>query len=175
VTKQYLARVTGILYGFNFVLGITAMMWTREGYTLAGDRMTIAGALEYAVVVVLLGRLFENIGPLTSWTVAAVGLAGCTTGIAGALHIFGSTAAALAVFGFYCIGLGTLVLRSAEMPRAIGVLLMLGGIGWLTYADLPLARSLQPYNMACGIIAELIFALWLIFVSLRDREARAST
>lgn len=162
-----LARFVGALYALNFGLGITAMVWTRQGYTVAGDRMTIAGALEYAVVVVLLGRLFEGTRRALSWSVAAIGLAGCATGLAGALHLFGSTADALAVFGMYCFALGALVLHSALMPRVIGGLLMLGGVGWLTYADLSVARSLQPYNMACGIIAELTFTLWLIAAGVR--------
>ena len=144
------------------------MVWTRRGSAVAGDWMTIAGSLEYALVVVLLGRLFEDKGPGFSWGVAAVGLAGCATGLAGALHLFGSTTTALAVFGVYCIGLGALVLRTAIVPRFIGGLLMIGGIGWLTYADASLARSLQPYNMACGIVAELIFTLWLIAAGVRD-------
>ena len=171
--KQRLARIAGVFYALNFVLGITAMVWTREGYGVAGDRMTIIGALEYALVVLLLGRLFEGTRPVLSWTVAAIGLAGCATGAAGALHLFGSTADALAVFGLYCLGLGILVLHSALMPRVIGVLLMLGGVAWLSYVDLSLARSLQPYNMACGIIAEFIFTLWLIAAGVR-RDARVS-
>jgi hypothetical protein len=65
------------------------------------------------------------------------------------------------------------VLHSALMPRVIGVLLMLGGVAWLTYVDLSLARSLQPYNMACGIIAEFIFTLGLIAAGVR-RDTRIS-
>jgi hypothetical protein len=171
--SQRFARITGIFYLLNFVLGITAMVWTRQGHAAAGDQMQIAGALEYALVVVLLGRLFENAGVALSWTVAMVGLAGCATGVAGALHVFGSTASALAVFGVYCLGLGALVLRSAVVPRLIGGLLLLGGIGWLTYGDLSLARSLQPYNMACGILAELIFTLWLIAFGIHHEDRRA--
>jgi hypothetical protein len=170
--NQRLARVTGIFYLLNFVLGITAMVWTRQGHAAAGDQMQIAGAVEYALVVVLLGRLFEGAGVAFSWMVAMVGLAGCVTGVAGALHLFGSTASALAVFGLYCMGLGALVLRSALVPRIIGGLLLLGGIGWLTYADLPLARGLQPYNMACGILAEFIFTIWLIAFGIRREDSR---
>jgi len=168
--RNRLARVAGILYALNFALGITGMVWTRQGHTLAGDQMTIAGALEYALVVVLLGRLFQDFNRTSAWVVAAVGLAGCVMGIAGALHVFGSTASALAVFGIYCLSLGVLVLRSALMPRLVGVLLMLGGVAWLTYANLPLARTLQPYNLACGIIAELVFTIWLIAVGVRGGE-----
>lgn len=169
--RDRLARIAGIFYALNFVLGITAMVWAREGRGAAADAMTLAGAVEYALVVVLLGRLFERAGRGWSWAVAAVGLLGCATGAAGALHLFGSTATALAVFGLYCLALGALVVRSRLMPRVIGVLLALAGIGWLTYADVALARSLQPYNMACGIIGEMVFTVWLIAAGIRDRPA----
>ena len=171
MSSERLARIAGFFYAINFVLGITAMVWARHGHAAAADQMTIAGAVEYALVVVLLGRLFEGSSPAFSWTVAAVGLVGCATGVAGALHLFGSTTSALAVFGVYCLGLGALVVRSALLPRFIGALLMLAGIGWLTYADLSLARSLQPYNMALGIIGELIFTLWLLAAGVRRRDA----
>jgi hypothetical protein len=167
MSSQRLARLTGILYAVNFAIGITAMVLARQGPSAAADAMNLAGAVEYALVVVLIGRLFQGAGAALSWSVAAIGLAGCITGLAGALHLFGSTATALAVFGLYCLALGALVLRSRLMPRAIGLLLMLGGLGWLTYADLPLARSLQPYNIALGIIGELIFTLWLLAAGLR--------
>jgi uncharacterized protein DUF4386 len=171
---QRVARLTGLLYALNFVLGITAMVWSSHGHAVAADRMTLAGAIEYALVVLLIAWLFEGAGRAFSWTVAAIGLAGCAVGVAGALHLWGSATSALPVFGLYCIGLGALVVRSGLMPQLIGALLAIGGICWLTYADLALARGLQPYNMACGIIAEMIFALWLIGVGFRHGKAAAS-
>jgi hypothetical protein len=41
------------------------------------------------------------------------------------------------------------------------------------YADLSLARVLQPYKMAVGIMGELIFTLWLIAFGIRDRAGRS--
>ena len=168
MSSHHLARLTGILYAINFAIGITAMVWTGQGHAAAADRMNLAGGIEYALVVVLIGRLFQDAEPVFSWLVAAIGLVGCAIGAAGALHLFGSTATALVVFGAYCIALGTLVLRSALMPRFVGVLLILGGVGWLSYADLALARSLQPYNIAGGIVGELVFTLWLLVFAVRE-------
>ena len=172
--RERLARTTGLLYALNFVLGITAMVWTVQGHTVAAARMTLAGAIEYALVVVLIAWLFEDVGRGFSWTVAAIGLAGCTVGVAGALHLWGSATSALPVFGLYCIGLSALIGRSGLMPRLIGGLLAIGGICWLTYADLALARALQPYNMACGIVAEMIFTLWLIGPGIRHEKVALS-
>jgi hypothetical protein len=167
MSNQPLARLTGLLYAINFAIGITAMVWASRGQVAAADRMNLAGAIEYALVVVLIGRLFDAANPVLTWMVAAIGLLGCAVGAAGALHLFGSTATALVVFGVYCVALGGLVLRNGLMPRLIGALLMVGGIGWLTYADLPVARALQPWNIAGGIIGELFFALWLLALGMR--------
>ena len=86
---QRVARLTGLLYALNFVLGITAMVWSSHGHAVAADRMTLAGAIEYALVVLLIAWLFEGAGRAFSWTVAAIGLAGCAVGVAGALHLWG--------------------------------------------------------------------------------------
>src|SRR6266540_4379122 len=48
-------------------------------------------------------------------------------------------------FGFYCLLIGYLILRSAFLPRALGVLMAIAGLGWLTFLSPPLATSLSPY------------------------------
>ncbi|HEX6740910.1 MAG TPA: DUF4386 family protein, partial [Sphingomicrobium sp.] len=105
------------------------------------------------------------------WAVAAVGFAGCALSAVGPLGLATSPVNALAVFGLYCIGLGLLVVRSALMPRWIGLLLMVGGVSWLTFALPDLAQRLAPWNMAPGGIAELIFTLWLLAFGVRERSA----
>lgn len=167
MSRQTLARIAALFYALNFVLGTLALVWTQRGQAEAANQITLLAAADYAVVAVLLGRLFEPAGRALSWTVAAVGLAGCALSAAAPLHLFAPPVNALAVFGLYCLGLGMLILRSALMPRPIGVLLMLGGLSWLTFASPTLTRQLAPWNMAPGAIAELIFTLWLLVFGLR--------
>lgn len=167
MAARSLARIAGLFYALNFVLGMLALRWMRENRA-GSDQMTIAAAVDYAIVAILLGRLFEPAGRAFSWGVAAIGLAGCALSAAGPLHLFTSPVNALAVFGLYCIGLGTLVMRSHLMPRFIGVLLVLGGISWLTFADPSLTQRLAPWNMAPGGIAELILTLYLLLFGVRD-------
>src|SRR4249919_3084528 len=135
MTSRALARVAGLFYALNFVLGIAALMWTQQGRVAAADQATVAAAAVYAIVVLLLGCLFEPAGSRLSWGVAAIGLVGCAASAVGPLDVFPSPVNALAIFGLYCIGLGTLIVRSAMMPRLIGWLLMFGGISWLTFAS----------------------------------------
>jgi hypothetical protein len=172
MTEQRLARIAGLFYALNFVLGILSLIWLKEGRAAASEQMMLAAAVEYAIVVILLGRLFETAGRALSWGVAAIGLAGCALSAATAIHAFATPVNALAVFGLYCIGLGILVILSRLVPIAIGLLLALGGVGWLTYALPDLAKSVAPYNMAAGAIAELILTLWLIIFGLSPKSSR---
>ena len=172
MSSRALARCAGLFYTLNFVLGIAALIWAQQGRVAAAEQATVSAAVEYAIVVLLLACLFEPAGNRRSWGVAAIGLVGCAASAVGPLDIIVSPVNALAVFGAYCIGLGALVVRSALMPRAIGWLLMVGGLSWLTYADPAIAKAAAPWNMAVGAIAELIFTVWLLAVGVREDEQK---
>jgi len=70
--------------------------------------------------------------------------------------------AGFAFFGFYCLLIGYLILQSTFLPRSLGVLMMLGGFGWLTFLSPPLANSLWPYVAVPGIVGEGALTLWLL-------------
>ena len=173
MSRQLLARTAALFYVLNFVLGGLALSWTAKGTTPAADAITIAAAADYAIVVVLLGRLFEPAGRARSWAVAAVGLVGCALSVVGPLHLGTSPVSPFVAFGVYCFGLGLLILRSQLMPRWIGGLMMAGGLSWLTYVSPDFAKSVAPYNMALGAIAELVFTLWLLIFGVQDRHVTA--
>ena len=65
-------------------------------------------------------------------------------------------------FGFYCLLIGYLAFRSAFLPRFLGALMALPGVGWLTFLWPPLALAVTPFNQACGAIGEISFTLWLL-------------
>jgi hypothetical protein len=86
----------------------------------------------------------------------------------------------LVFFGLHCLGVGYLIFRSTFMPRIIGVLMMLAGIGWLTFLSPPLANSLAPFNMMPGGIGELSLTLWLLVKGVNvqrwnEQETRTGT
>jgi hypothetical protein len=68
----------------------------------------------------------------------------------------------LVFFGLHCLGVGYLIFRSTFLPRIIGVLMMLAGVGWLTFLSPPLASSLAPFNMIPGGVGELSLTVWLL-------------
>jgi hypothetical protein len=84
----------------------------------------------------------------------------------------------LVFFGFWLIPTGYLIIRSSFMPRIIGVLLMLDGIGWVTYLWPPLASSLYPIIALVAAFGELPLLLWLLVVGVNAQrwkeQARAA-
>jgi hypothetical protein len=59
-------------------------------------------------------------------------------------------AMALVFFGLYALLTGYLILKSSFLPRFLGVLSVLGGLGWLTFLYLPLGYRVFPYVGALG-------------------------
>lgn len=68
----------------------------------------------------------------------------------------------LLFFGTYCILIGYLILRSTFLPRILGVLMMLAGLGWLAFLAPPVANHLSVYIEGLGILAEGLLMLWLL-------------
>jgi len=73
------------------------------------------------------------------------------------------TAAMGIVFaGVYCLLIGFLIFRSGFLPRPLGVLVAIAGLGWLTYLSPMLAHELAPFNsFVSGLLGEGSLMLWL--------------
>jgi hypothetical protein len=69
-------------------------------------------------------------------------------------------------FGIYCMLIGHLIFRSRMIPRFIGVLMGIGGLGYLigsfTLFLLPAVHTRLPDLSLLGGIAELSLTLWLL-------------
>jgi len=76
----------------------------------------------------------------------------------------------LVFFGFWCILIGFLITRSSFLPRAVGVLEIVAGLGYLTLIWRPLAHSLYPYNLALAGPGEISLMLWLLVKGLDVRK-----
>jgi hypothetical protein len=67
-------------------------------------------------------------------------------------------------FGFYCLLIGYLVFRSTFLPRVVGALLALTGLGYLTYLYAPLQQALSAYLPVSNLLGEAALTLWLLVV-----------
>jgi Domain of unknown function (DUF4386) len=73
-----------------------------------------------------------------------------------------AAAMALAFFGFSTVMNGYLILNSNFLPRILGVLSMIGGLGWLSFLYLPLGNQLFLYVLLIGLIGSTVQILWLL-------------
>jgi len=79
-------------------------------------------------------------------------------------------AIALVFFGFYALLTGYLIIRSTFLPRILGVLSVLGGLGWLSFLYLPLGYRLFPYIAAFGILGAASLLLWLLVFGVNEQR-----
>jgi hypothetical protein len=73
-------------------------------------------------------------------------------------------------FGFYCLLIGYLIVRSSFLPRALGVLMAIAGLGWLTFLSPPLANDLVPFNLLSGLLGEGSLTVWLLLIGVDARR-----
>lgn len=83
-------------------------------------------------------------------------------------------AVSLVFFGFSCLTMAYLIVHSKFLPRIIGILLAIEGMGYLTNSfTLLLAPALEarifPYFTATAI-AEISFSLWLLVMGVDDQR-----
>ena len=76
----------------------------------------------------------------------------------------------LVFFGLWCVLTGYLIFRSTFMPRLLGVLLAVSGMGWMMYLSPPIAGHLFPLIAAASALGELPLQLWLLVKGVNDRR-----
>ena len=77
----------------------------------------------------------------------------------------------LVFFGLWCILTGYLIFRSTFLPRILGVLLAIDGLGWVTYLYPPLAYHLFiPYIAAASALGEVPLEFWLIVMGVNAQR-----
>jgi hypothetical protein len=76
----------------------------------------------------------------------------------------------LVFFGLWCILTGYLIIRSTFLPRILGILLAIDGLGWMLYMYPPLAYHLFPIIATASALAEFPLQLWLIVFGVNSQR-----
>jgi len=165
-----IARIAGFFYVVNIVTGLYSFFGGRPRLAFACG---LIGTACYIAVTILFYFLFRPVNRSLSLVAALFSFAGSAVGHVGFIHIH-----FLVFFGFYCLLIGYLILKSTFLPRFLGVLMMIAGLGWLTFVSPSLAGSLHPYNLWSGGIGEGLLTLWPVVWGVNaqhwDEQAAAS-
>lgn len=148
--------------GAFYVITIVGSVFSFVIPSVAGLALGIAGAA-YIGVTVLFYYLFKPVSKGVSLLAALLSFAGIATP-SSLPHAFSIT---MTFFGFYCLLIGYLAFKSAYLPRILGVLLAIGGAGYLinssaNFLSLGFAPQLFPYILLPGFTAETVLCLWLL-------------
>ena len=77
---------------------------------------------------------------------------------------------AMVFFGLYALAKGYLVFKSTFLPRVLGVLSAIGGLGWLIYLYEPLALRLQSFIVSAGVLGSLVSVVWLLGYGVNEQR-----
>jgi hypothetical protein len=82
---------------------------------------------------------------------------------------------ALAFFGFYAVLTGYLIIRSTFLPRILGVLSVIAGVGWLTFLYPPLGYRLFFYIAPFGLLGAVALILRLLVFGVNEQKWNAQS
>lgn len=81
-------------------------------------------------------------------------------------------------YGFWCVLAGYLIITSGFVPRILGVLLIVDGLGWMTFLWPPFATSIYAAISIVAACAEFRLLLWFIVFGVSNerwqRRAKAA-
>ena len=159
------AKMASVLY----LLGVLTAAFTE---IIARGRLNVAGSLVAVVSMILVTLLFyDTFSPVNrslSLLAVSFNLVGLTFEV---LRLQPQGVNIAIVFdGFYCVLIGYIAFRSTFVPRMLGVLMALGGLGWWTFLSSPLANYLSPYNLAFGLLGEGSVCLWILLTGVNVRR-----
>jgi len=155
------ARFIGVVYLLYFLVAIFGEAVIGHSRIILYDAVDLIAHAFYIAVSLLFYLLFKPVNKSISLLAAIFSFMGCANDLLDQFHLAPYQVDSLVFFGPYCLLLGYLILRSSFLPRALGVLLVLAGVGWLVI-KLPFAKPLNIYLMVLGFIAEMSLMLWLI-------------
>jgi len=165
------ARWAGALWLVVIAVSVLAVA-TQSGLPRVAFAANQFGGLVYLGVTVLLYQLFKPTDAAISLFAAFCGLAGVASGAAvDSLSQFSPPIpgfyVAMVFFGAQIISIGYLIERSTLIPRALGVLLMLGGASYVinsftNFLAPAIGAHLAPFIIPIAILGEGALTLWLL-------------
>jgi hypothetical protein len=159
------SRTIGIVYLAYFLIAILGETLHSHGLAAVGNAVSLIGYGFYVALTLLFYNLFKPVNASLSLIAACSSLVGCVIGALGIFHLLPSAVSPLLLFAAYCLLIGYLIVRSTFLPRVLGALMVLAGLGWVVFS-LPVASHFSSYLEALGILAEGSLMLWLLIAGI---------
>ncbi|HUB51801.1 MAG TPA: DUF4386 domain-containing protein [Terracidiphilus sp.] len=163
------ARFTGVVYLAYFLAAIAGA--SLVSYDVPALAFNLLSTALYALLTVMFYFMFKPVNNWVSLLAALISFTGCIFTVIQQLHLSRYVVSPLFFFGFYCLLLGQLILRSGFLPKVLGALLVVAGVGWLIFL-LPFAKPLNTVTEIFGVIAEGALCLWLLIVGVRSTPGK---
>ena len=155
------ARTTGAVYLLYFLTAILAdalIGHVPVAYSNAANLIANAG---YVLVAVLLYHMLRPVSRIVALLALAIAVIGCVVQSLVLFHL-APAHSSLPIFGLFNLSIGWLILRSTFLPRALGVLMALSGVGWLMVASPYLRSHAAVFIEIMGVVAEGSLMIWLL-------------
>jgi hypothetical protein len=187
MSPRFKARVAGLMYLFIFITAPSGAA------TATPVKMFVNLASDTGVALIFY-CLFEPVSRRLSFAAAFSRLIFVVVMGVNSLNYFGATeilqvshssaafnwgyGVALIPFGLHCVLTGCLIVRSTFLPRILGLLMVLAGLGYLIFLWPPLGdRLFFPYIVVPGVVGEGSLTLWLLVMGVnnirwREQEQR---
>jgi hypothetical protein len=176
--RSPMARLTGAVYLAYFATTIITTIVQSRVPESVGKTGNLLAFVLYAITSLLFYDLFKPVNKRLSLVAALVSLAGCVVGSLGVFHLPTYHMDALFFFGPYCLLLGILMLGSRFLPRILGALMVLAGLGWLAFLIPQVAKHIGTGIEVLGVAAEGLLMLWLLVLGVNvqkwQKQARAA-
>lgn len=178
MSPRFKARIAGVLYLLIFITAPSG----AETATPVKMLMTLASDTGVAVIFY---DLFQPVNRKLSFVASLSRISFVVVMGVNALNYFGATeflqpshssasfntgyGIALIPFGLHCVLTGYLIVRSTFLPRILGVLMALAGLGYLIFLWPSLGdRLFFPYIAVPGVVGEGSLTLWLLLMGVNN-------
>lgn len=183
IASEGLYRITMVtdLVSYALYLGLAYLFYlllrhVNHTWAFLGALFTVAGC---TVLIVATSLLSAPLVLLTGTSPSAISLAERQELALFALKIYNQAfMIGLLLFGVQWLIMGPLFSASRVIPRAVGYLLTLGGVAWVTFAVAglvrpPVAAAVQPVVLAIGSLAEIALAISLLIRGNKESPDRS--
>ena len=155
------ARITGLVLLLYLVSIDLVMIFVNRAPSIYDSALVLANVF-YLVLALLIYRMFRPVSHWLSLVASACGVVGCTIGLYHYVLRRPPPISSIPFLALFILLTGILIARSTFLPRILGWLMVLSGLGWLVYRLPAAPKLLSGHIRGFDFLVEVLLALWLL-------------